>query len=117
MTTAVVITLHNLQNLARNGAPGRIRTCDHRLRRPVVSNPGPTPRLRIHAVCAVCAVSKKGPIFKSHNRLAVTSKYYASIERPSRAGAGAVDHVVVAHGGERGSVLELRKSACYLLAW
>ena len=29
---------------------------------------------------------------------------------------GAVDHVVVAHGGERGSVLELRKSACYLLA-
>ena len=36
MTTAVVITPHNLQNLARNGAPGRIRTCDPRLRRPPV---------------------------------------------------------------------------------
>ena len=35
MTTAVVITLHNLQNLAENGAPGRIRTCDPRLRRTV----------------------------------------------------------------------------------
>ena len=34
MTTAVVIPPHNLQNLARNGAPGRIRTCDPRLRRP-----------------------------------------------------------------------------------
>ena len=31
MTTAVVIPPHNLQNLARNGAPGRIRTCDPRL--------------------------------------------------------------------------------------
>ena len=38
MTTAVVIPLHNLQNLARNGAPGRIRTCDHRLRRPCVGS-------------------------------------------------------------------------------
>ena len=38
MTTAVVITPHNLQNLARNGAPGRIRTCDPRLRRPHVGS-------------------------------------------------------------------------------
>ena len=48
MTTAVVITPHNLQNLARNGAPGRIRTCDPRLSRPMVY---PT-ELLARAVCA-----------------------------------------------------------------
>ena len=41
MTTAVVITPHNLQNLARNGAPARTRTWDPRLRRPPVYR-GPT---------------------------------------------------------------------------
>ena len=36
--TAVVITPHNLQNLARNGAPARTRTWDPRLRRPSVGS-------------------------------------------------------------------------------
>ena len=36
MTTGVVMTPHNLQNLARNGAPARTRTWDPRLRRPML---------------------------------------------------------------------------------
>ncbi len=46
--------------MARIGAPGRIRTCDPRLRRPVVSNPGPTPRLRINVILGVSGASKGG---------------------------------------------------------
>ena len=38
VTTGVVTTSHNAQDLAGDGAPGRIRTCDPRLRRPFVGS-------------------------------------------------------------------------------
>ena len=90
MTAGVVTSLRSRQNPARNGAPGRIRTCDPRLRRPAV---GSVINRRLSTTSPRWSGSREfTPILAALRRFiashAITDLRYDHVNVPAAPGAG-----------------------------